>query len=144
MAATPDRDVLTDLFDVVMLNRYYGWYVNSGDLASAEVALEAEIAAWVEAYDKPIVFTEYGGDTMPGLHDVVPTRGPRSTRSSCSTSSTASSTASTRSSASTSGTSPTSPPRPGVMRVDGNKKGVFTRERRPKAAAHLLRRRWRV
>ena len=25
---------------------------------------------------------------------------------------------------------------PGVMRVDGNKKGVFTRERRPKAAAH--------
>ena len=31
----------------------------------------------------------------------------------------------------------------GVMRVDGNKKGVFTRERRPKTAAHLLRRRWR-
>jgi beta-glucuronidase len=32
---------------------------------------------------------------------------------------------------------------PGVMRVDGNKKGVFTRDRRPKAAAHLLRQRWR-
>ena len=31
----------------------------------------------------------------------------------------------------------------GVFRVDGNKKGVFTRERRPKASAHLLRRRWR-
>jgi beta-glucuronidase len=29
------------------------------------------------------------------------------------------------------------------MRVDGNKKGVFTRERRPKASAHLVRRRWR-
>jgi beta-glucuronidase len=29
------------------------------------------------------------------------------------------------------------------MRVDGNKKGVFTRERRPKAAAHMLRQRWR-
>jgi beta-glucuronidase len=28
------------------------------------------------------------------------------------------------------------------MRVDGNKKGVFTRERRPKSAAHLLRSRW--
>lgn len=33
---------------------------------------------------------------------------------------------------------------PGVMRVGGNKKGVFTRERQPKAAAHLLRRRWRA
>jgi beta-glucuronidase len=32
---------------------------------------------------------------------------------------------------------------PGIMRADGNKKGVFTRERRPKAAAHMLRRRWR-
>ena len=29
------------------------------------------------------------------------------------------------------------------IRVDGNKKGVFTRDRRPKAAAHHLRRRWR-
>src|SRR4051794_9661756 len=36
MAATPDRDVVSDLFDVLMLNRYFGWYVNTGDLASAE------------------------------------------------------------------------------------------------------------
>jgi beta-glucuronidase len=28
-------------------------------------------------------------------------------------------------------------------RVDGNHKGVFTRDRRPKAAAVVLRRRWR-
>ena len=32
---------------------------------------------------------------------------------------------------------------PSFMRVDGNKKGVFTRDRRPKTAVHLLRRRWR-
>jgi beta-glucuronidase len=31
----------------------------------------------------------------------------------------------------------------GIMRVDGNKKGVFTRDRRPKGAAFALRRRWR-
>jgi beta-glucuronidase len=31
----------------------------------------------------------------------------------------------------------------GIMRVDGNKKGVFTRDRRPKAATAHLRRRWR-
>ena len=30
----------------------------------------------------------------------------------------------------------------GLNRVDGNKKGVFTRNRQPKAAAHLLRKRW--
>ena len=30
----------------------------------------------------------------------------------------------------------------GIVRVDGNKKGAFTRDRRPKAVAHLLRKRW--
>ena len=30
----------------------------------------------------------------------------------------------------------------GIVRVDGNKKGVFTRDRRPKAVAHMLRKRW--
>ena len=32
--------------------------------------------------------------------------------------------------------------RSGISRVDGNKKGVFTRDRRPKNAAFALRRRW--
>ena len=30
----------------------------------------------------------------------------------------------------------------GAMRVGGNRKGVFTRDRKPKAAAHVLRARW--
>lgn len=30
----------------------------------------------------------------------------------------------------------------GIMRVDGNKKGVFTRDRQPKAAAYVLKERW--
>jgi beta-glucuronidase len=142
MGSTPDLDVLTDLFDVVMLNRYYGWYADPGDLTSAELALEAEISAWVAAYDKPILFTEYGADTLPGLHDVVPSMWSEEYQAELlamfhrvfdrfdavvgehiwnfADFATV----------------------PGVIRVGGNRKGVFTRERRPKAAAHLLRRRW--
>ena len=30
----------------------------------------------------------------------------------------------------------------GIMRVNGNKKGIFTRQRQPKAAAFLLKKRW--
>lgn len=30
----------------------------------------------------------------------------------------------------------------GPMRVDGNKKGLLTRDRRPKLAAHYFRQRW--
>ena len=30
----------------------------------------------------------------------------------------------------------------GILRVDGNKKGLFTRDRRPKLGMHFLRQRW--
>jgi beta-glucuronidase len=142
MLATPERDVVSDLFDVLLLNRYFGWYVDTGDLASAERALEAELREWAQR-GKPIILTEYGADTQPGVHSLVSEPWSEefqadllamthrvfdrvdavvgeqvwnfadfATRS-------------------------------GIMRVDGNKKGVFTRDRRPKAAAHALRQRWR-
>ncbi|MNZ97314.1 Beta-glucuronidase [compost metagenome] len=31
----------------------------------------------------------------------------------------------------------------GIFRVQGNKKGIFTRDRKPKLAAHELRKRWK-
>jgi beta-glucuronidase len=143
MGSTPDVDLITDLFDVVMLNRYYGWYTDSGNLAAAERALDGEIRAWTTAHAKPIIFTEYGADTFAGLHSATPTPWTEEYQvellEMChrvfdrhdavvgeqiwnfADFATA----------------------PGVLRADGNKKGVFTRERRPKAAAHMLRRRWR-
>src|SRR3954465_5901571 len=43
MAFAPyGRDRLQALGDVIMLNRYYGWYLHTGDLAAAEKALQAE------------------------------------------------------------------------------------------------------
>jgi beta-glucuronidase len=143
MTATPDVDVITDLFDVVLLNRYYGWYVAAGDLPAAERALDDEIRAWTAAYRKPVIFTEYGADTFAGLHSATPTPWTEEYQVEVlemfhrvfdrhdavvgeqiwnfADFATA----------------------PGILRADGNKKGVFTRERRPKAAAHMLRRRWR-
>ncbi|HET9967755.1 MAG TPA: glycoside hydrolase family 2 TIM barrel-domain containing protein [Streptosporangiaceae bacterium] len=47
--ADADKDVITDLFEVIMLNRYYGWYMDAGDLAAAERALEANLTAWSAA-----------------------------------------------------------------------------------------------
>ena len=32
MFSTFEHDRIADLFDVICLNRYYGWYVDSGDL----------------------------------------------------------------------------------------------------------------
>ncbi|GGL04310.1 hypothetical protein GCM10012284_43670 [Mangrovihabitans endophyticus] len=57
--------------DVLMLNRYYGWYVHTGELDAAERALEEELRAWA-ADGKPILISEYGADTLPGLHALDP------------------------------------------------------------------------
>ena len=58
--------------DVLMLNRYYGWYVNTGDLAAAELAWEADLQGWASD-GKPIVITEYGADTYAVLHAMAVT-----------------------------------------------------------------------
>jgi beta-glucuronidase len=70
--------------DVLMLNRYYGWYVDTGELRAAEIEWEQELRGWASE-GKPIIITEYGADTYPGLHSLPATRGPRNTRSSTST-----------------------------------------------------------
>ncbi|MGY1743026.1 MULTISPECIES: beta-glucuronidase [unclassified Blastococcus] len=142
MFANPGNDQIADLFDVLSINRYYGWYVFSGDLATAEHYLDMEMRAWVDKFGKPVMMSEYGADTMPGAHSVWDAPWTEEYQAGLldtyhrvfdridgfvgehvwnfadfMTSN-------------------------GIHRVEGNKKGVFTRDRRPKAAAHALRRRW--
>jgi beta-glucuronidase len=138
----PDKEVLGDLFDVIMLNRYYGWYLQTGDLAAAEQALEKELLAWEAKYGKPIIMTEYGADTMPGLHSVFDQPWSEEYQAKFldmyhrvfdRVGAMAGEHVWNFADFQTSN---------GIMRVDGNKKGAFTRDRRPKAAAHTLRTRW--
>ncbi|WP_110587987.1 beta-glucuronidase [Microbacterium suaedae] len=141
MFANAKNDQIVDLFDVISLNRYYGWYVTPGDLRTAESYLRMDLASW-EAFGKPVMMTEYGADTQPGAHSIWD--GPWTEEYQASlldmyhrvfdevpyfvgeqvwnfadfqTSN-------------------------GTHRVEGNKKGAFTRDRKPKAGAHALRRRW--
>ncbi|HKG51113.1 MAG TPA: beta-glucuronidase [Actinomycetales bacterium] len=142
MLAPHGKCRVSQFADVLMLNRYYGWYVNTGDLPAAELAWEQELREWATD-GKPILITEYGADTYPGLHslgsepwseeyqvdyldmnhrvfdrvDAVVGEQVWNFADFATTS--------------------------GIMRVGGNKKGVFTRDRQPKAAAYALRRRWR-
>ena len=139
----PDNDSIADLLDVLCLNRYAGWYRESGDLRAAEQMLEAELRAWGLKYDKPILMTEYGCDTLPGLHDVVPTMWTEEFQCEFF--------AMYHRVFDRLGTltgehvwcfADFATPQ-GVMRAGGNRKGVFTRERQPKAAALALRKRWK-
>ncbi|ERL64985.1 beta-glucuronidase [Schleiferilactobacillus shenzhenensis] len=130
--------------DFYLLNRYPGWYHYAGyALSDGEAALRAELDQWASSgIDKPIVFSEFGADTEAGLHklpsvmwseeyqvevlqmfsrvfDSYPfIRGEQVWNFA------------------------DFQTVEGTMRVNGNKKGIFTRDRQPKAAAFYYRQRW--
>jgi beta-glucuronidase len=54
--------------DIVCMNRYWGWYILGGELDKALVSLEQELDAVWETWHKPIIMTEFGADTIAGLH----------------------------------------------------------------------------
>jgi beta-glucuronidase len=141
LLSPPDRCLVTELADVVMINRYYGWYLGF-DLDEAAKGLEDELNAWVERHGMPIIVTEYGADAVAGIRSVEAT--PWSEEYQADLLDTYHKVFDRIDAVvgehvwnfADFATQPT------VMRADGNKKGVFTRDRKPKTAAHRLRARW--
>lgn len=143
--ARAPKDAIAHLADFMMLNRYDGWYVSGGpQISDAKAILREEMALWHELFpDKPFVFTEYGTDTMAGNHRLPGTMWSEEYQIEFYEAQhelfdsldwvVGEMTWAFADFATTEG----------VMRVDGNKKGVFTRDRQPKMIAHLLRNRWR-
>ncbi|MEJ2614060.1 MAG: beta-glucuronidase [Ignavibacteriaceae bacterium] len=62
------NDPVFEFSDILSLNRYYGWYEHPGMLDFASQRLSNEMDKIYELYKKPILFTEFGSDTMPGFH----------------------------------------------------------------------------
>lgn len=141
MGGGPETDCSSKLSDVICLNRYYGWYFGGPDLEEPEKALRRELDAW-RKIGKPVVFTEYGADTVMGLHDTTQVMyteefqveyykmnnkvfdaydfvvGEQAWNFADFATSQS------------------------LLRVQGNKKGLFTRDRKPKLAAHYFKERW--
>ena len=137
-----ENSLVMDLVDVVCLNRYYGWYTDHACIDVVCAQFQEELHAYYNAVKKPIIVTEFGADSLEGVHAL-----PAETFSeefqeeylvenfkaidSCEgcigehvwnfadfkT-------------------------KEGLRRARGNRKGVFTRDRQPKLAAHFLRKRW--
>lgn len=139
--AAPDKDCSAKLSDVICLNRYYGWYFGGPDLAGPEKALRKELDMWKEI-GKPVIFTEYGADTVMGMHDTTPVMYTEEYQvdyykmnnqvfDECDfvVGEQAWNFADFATSQS-------------LLRIQGNKKGIFTRDRKPKMVAHYFKERW--
>lgn len=137
----PEKDCTKDLSDVFCLNRYYGWYFGGPDFIGPERALRAELDGWAK-YGKPVIFTEYGADTVMGMHEATPVMYTEEYQVDyykmnnrvfddyeCVAGEQVWNFADFATSQS-------------LLRIQGNKKGLFTRDRKPKMAAHYFKERW--
>jgi beta-glucuronidase len=130
--------------DVICTNSYNGWYSISGRLADAADTLRKEITALhARCGAKPIIVTEFGADAVAGIHAL-----PGEMWSEDYQSDLISMYLDVLGSLPfVVGTHPWAfadfKTSQSIMRVGSlNLKGVFTRDRRPKRAAHTLRARW--
>jgi len=67
-----ERDLGFTFCDFISVNRYWGWYELPGDLAKAEEVLRGELENLWQKYRKPILVSEFGADTIEGLHATYP------------------------------------------------------------------------
>ena len=51
-------------FDVVCVNRYYAWYSDPGHTELIARQLEYDLDGWFKRFNKPILMSEYGADTL--------------------------------------------------------------------------------
>jgi beta-glucuronidase len=64
-----NNDIWMPLFDVICVNRYYGWYSDTGMLPVITRQMELNLANWHQTYPtKPIIVSEFGADTIAGGH----------------------------------------------------------------------------
>ncbi len=144
LSSGPDAWKCHRYCDFWTMNRYYGWYVNGGyEISDAMELFREELDKWAEQVPlKPMVFTEYGTDTSAYEHKLPSVMWSQEYQNeylyhyhkifdsysfirgeqiwNFADFQTVE----------------------GIARMNGNKKGVFTRDRQPKDSAFLLKERW--
>jgi beta-glucuronidase len=133
-----------NFMDVVCVNRYHGWYTLPGQLEGGAQMLSNELDMLHKRFGKPIIVTEFGADTIPGHHAIPPEMFSEEYQAEF-----------LENYIRVMNSKPFVAGQhiwnlcdfktgQGIMRVNGlNHKGIFTRDRKPKMAAHRVRQLWK-
>lgn len=129
--------------DFICLNRYYGWYISGGSLEEAQAQFAEEMDQWAQAAPGvPFVFTEFGADTLGSFHKLPSVMWSQEYQQEYMEMNYAMFDRYPFVRGELAWNFADFQTGQGIMRVGGNKKGLFTRDRQPKDAAHAMRRRW--
>ncbi|OXA64937.1 beta-glucuronidase isoform X2 [Folsomia candida] len=141
------QDKSAQYADIICINRYYAWYSDTGHTEVITNSVIQDVNNWVNKFNRPLIISEYGSDTVAGLHmspdfvfteefqieylkehfkafDALRQNGTLIGEMIWNFADFMTV--------------------QGITRIVGNRKGVFTRDRQPKASAHLLRTRYHL
>lgn len=140
----PEQNRGAEHFDLLGVNKYFGWYHETGDIDGSLPKLKCCLEEFHEHCGGPILLAEFGADAVAGLHSDPPVLFSEEYQAETIVKQyelvkdipwiigahiwnfADFKTAQT------------------INRVGGNKKGIFTRDRQPKLAAHAVRNLWRT
>ncbi len=138
-----EDEQLNDLVDVICLNRYWGWYYKHfGDLTDIPQYMAPELLRFHEKYQKPIILTEFGVDTVEGLHSLPSVTFSEEYQLEALEEHFKVFDAMDFVIGEQVWNFADFQTKQGLTRFRGNRKGVFTKDRQPKLSAHYLRKRW--
>ena len=144
MMSLPNTSKGQQFADFLSLNRYYGWYVMGGmGIVDAEAAFRREMDGWAAVRgDRPLIFTEYGADTLSGEHKLPSVMWSQEYQNEYLEMNHRVFDSYDWVKGELMWNFADFQTTEGIMRVNGNKKGAFTRQRQPKDVAYLLKQRW--
>ena len=144
MNSRPDTCKCYQFCDFICLNRYYGWYVMGGyEMEDAMEAMRREMDAWADKnLNRPFLFTEYGADTLGSLHKLPSVMWSQEYQREYLDATHAVFDSYDFVQGELVWNFADFQTTEGIIRADGNKKGIFTRDRQPKDAAYLFKARW--
>eukprot|EP00747_Dinoflagellata_sp_TGD_P140338 gnl/TRDRNA2_/TRDRNA2_175992_c0_seq5.p1 gnl/TRDRNA2_/TRDRNA2_175992_c0~~gnl/TRDRNA2_/TRDRNA2_175992_c0_seq5.p1 ORF type:complete len:656 (+),score=108.78 gnl/TRDRNA2_/TRDRNA2_175992_c0_seq5:87-2054(+) len=142
MHMDPESNPMANLFDVLCVNKYFGWYEWTGMIDESLDDMVDHLQKFYDTFRKPIIFAEFGADAVAGVHHLPEVMFSEEYQSKI---------------VERQYTKLLSKPwflgahvwnfadfRVGqsITRIIFNRKGVFTRSRQPKLVAHTLKRLW--
>ncbi|XP_063236028.1 beta-glucuronidase-like [Bacillus rossius redtenbacheri] len=138
------EDQSASQLDVISLNAYFGWDSTYGRLDGITRNLENLVHDFHTKHNKPVLVTEYGADAYQGLHNLPEAMWSEDYQTALLSRHFQALDALRRGGGLVGELAMFSDykTRQERTRVDGNRMGVFTRQRQPKQSAHMLRQRY--
>ncbi len=138
----PENNLGLKYYDIVCLNKYYGWYTGAGQIDETLEAFSECLERFYKNFGKGIILTEFGADAIAGIHtepaqmfseeyqsEIIKKQYNIARKKDYVIGTHVWAFADFKTCQS-------------KARIVLNRKGVFTRERQPKMSAHMLRELW--